>query len=361
MLGLSAPMQVGQPGSNPLVNVAYVQDSRDEKPSTWDEVCLLQEAMKPSIRSFTYVTSRTPKFDPETIWRSYAEQIEILQSESDRYWNADHRSGDPPILVRLDEWRGGILMIDKAGFLITEDTIKEFKHPALGRKRHRVNSPGCYQDTFGEQAHNEVKRILSAADARSERSRAQAVEGEEQQDVSGNTVESLDRIVARDPERYLAWLSTMGYFYFTMKDHNPYGFSWEDWCKWQAPRSFGSCCKQHVVVRRPPLGPGAIARTKYGQSGDRPTITLDEAKKGNRRAMEFRDTGNGMEVSMKEKSQYYMVDGEATSREAAAHYHVIRGEDVWLFEPEKSSKELYDDLSRQREAEVEASFCHQQP
>ena len=30
----------------------------------------------------------------------------------------------------------------------------------------------------------------------------------------------LDGIVARDPERYLAWLSSLGYFDFTSNEHN---------------------------------------------------------------------------------------------------------------------------------------------
>ena len=47
---------------------------------------------------------------------------------------------------------------------------------------------------------------------------------------------------------------------------------------------------------------------------------------------------------------------EATSREAAAHHHGMRGEDVWLFEPTNSFIEVDNDPSRQREAEVEASF-----
>ena len=359
MPGSSASSQMGQSGSIPRANSSYSVDPREVRPSTWDEVYILQDALEPSIRSFTRITARTPPLVSGSPWLSYDEQFEILQRESDRCWGADKRPGAPPKLARLAAWEGGILMVGKAEFRITEAMTEQFSHKNVRKNKHCEGSLGWYQDTFCEQAHDEAERMLSAADARRERFRAQAVQGEEQLDISEKITEILDSIVARDPERYLAWLSIMGYFYFTMKDHNPYAFSWEDWCTWKAPRSFEICCRQNSAVRRPPFGPGAIDRTKYGPPGDRPTITLDEAKNGNRRAMECRDAGNGMDVFMTAKAQYYLSNGEATSREAAAHHHAIRGENVWLFEPMESFKDVNNDQSRQREVEVEASFCCQ--
>ena len=357
MPGPSAPSQEGQSGSIPRANSVYAVDSRELRPSTWDEVYVLQDALEPSIRSFTRITARTPPLVSGSPWLSYDEQLQILQRESDRCWGADQRPGAPPKLAKLAAWEGGILMVGKAGFRITEEMTEEFTHKSFHGNKHCDGSLSWYQDTFCEQAHDEAERMLSAADARREGFRAQAVEGQEQQDVSEKITGILDSIVARDPEQYLAWLSTMGYFFFKLKDHNPYAFSWEDWCTWKAPRSFEICCRQNSAVRRPPFGPGAIDRTKYGPPGDRPTITLDEAKKGNRRAMEFRDVGNGIEVFMNAKAQYYLSNGEATSREGAAHFHAIRGQDVWFFELTKSFMEVNDDQSRQREVEVEASFC----
>lgn len=77
--------------------------------------------------------------------------------------------------------------------------------------------------------------------------------------------------------------------------------------------------------------------------------------------MEFREGDDGLEVSVEEKPQYHMIRGEATSREAAAHYHGMRGEDGWLLESRNSSIEVNTDPSRQREIEVEASFgCQRQ-
>ena len=216
-----------------------------------------------------------------------------------------------------------------------------------------------YQDRFFELGHHHVQTIRLEADARREKLEAQAVEGRGQQDASENITATLDNIVARDPERYLAWLSNMGYFYFRMYDHNPYGFSWEDWCVWKAPRSFEASCKPAPAVDRPTFGPGSIDKTKYGPPGYRPSITLEEARKGNKRAMEFVESIDGLEASLTEKAQYFMIGGKAMSREAAAHYHGIRGDDVWLTEPVDSVKEAYEDRSRQREAEVEASFRSQ--
>ena len=358
MPGPSTPLQMTQPSIISGVNTVDVLDSREEKPSTWNEVYLLQEALKPSFRSFTRVTARAPSVVPESHWLSYADQLEILQRESDKHWTTDQRAGAPPKLAKLASWRGGITMVDGARFRITEEMTEKFMHQDFRQNMlpDRHGTLGWYQKTFGEQAHKQLGHFLSAANTRRESFRAQAVEGQEQQDASENSTTVLDSIIARDPERYLAWLSTMGYFHFTTDVHNPHGFSWEDWCAWIAPRCFQTYCKQENEVMWPPSGLGAVNAAKYGRLGDRPTISLAQAKKGNRRALEFLNGDDGLEVSTKEKPQYYMIGGEATSREAAAHYHAIRGKDAWLFEPKNSFLEANNDPGRQREAEVEASF-----
>lgn len=350
-----------QPGSIPSTNTPYALDSREEKPSTLDEVLLLQEALKPSIRSFTRVTARSPPVVSGSQWLSYADQLDILQRESDRCWHVDRRTGPPPKLAKLSEWTGGIMRAGEAEYRVTEEMTEKFRHRQVTANRHPEGSLGWYQNTFGEQAHDKSERILSAADAKRERLETQKLEGEDEETLPETITANLDRIVARDPERYLAWLSSMGYFYFTSSEHNYYGHSWEDWCKWKAPSIFEVCCRQVAVLMRPPFGPGAIDTTKYGPAGDRPTITLDQAKKGNRRSMEFREGDDGLEVFVEEKPRYHMIRGEATSREAVAHYHGMRGEDVWLLKPMKSPMEANNDPSRQRETEVEASFdCQRQ-
>ena len=241
-------------------------------------------------------------------------------------------------------------MVGGAKFHITEEMTEEYMHAKLRAYRHPDGSLGWYQDKISERGYDRVQSFLVTADARKGK-------GKGEQDISEKITAILDSIVGRDPGRYLAWLSTMGYFHFTTKDYNPSGSSWEDWCKWKAPRSFEICCKQARDVDRPSSGPGAIDRTKYGPPGDRPTLTFEEAKRGNKRALEFQNTADGMEVSVKEKAQYCMIGGEATSREAAACYYAIRREDVWLYNPMESVKEAYNDSSRLRESEIEASFC----
>ena len=235
-------------------------------------------------------------------------------------------------------------MVGKAGFRVTEEMAEEFVHTKLKGCRHSDGLPGWHQDTIIKSTYNQFQSILLAADVR---------RGWE---VSESITAILDEIVARNPERYLAWLSTMGYFYFTMIDHNPFALSWEEWCVWEAPKSFEVCCKQVPAGTRPPLDSGAIIGKNFRPPGDRLSITLDEAKKGNRRAMEFIDTPDGLTVFLEERAQYYMIGGVAMSREAAAQYHAIRGDDVWLSEPVDSVKESYCDSSRKREAEIEASF-----
>ena len=358
MSGLSKPLQAGQAGSIPLANTAHALDSREDKPSSWDEVQLLQEALGPSLRSFTRINSRTPPSVPGSLWLSYAEQLEMLQRESDRCWSVDRRTGVPPKLAKLGQWRGGIRMVSTAEFRITEDMTKGSIHENLVTYSPRDGSPGWYQNTFSEQMHKEAQKILAAADARRARLTAQDMDIEEQQDISDSLTEMLDQIVAQDPERYLAWLSTMGYYYFKTDIHNPHNFSWEDWCKWKAPERF-ELCMQVSVAGKPPLDTGAIDSTnstRYGPPGERPFVTLEEAKRGSKRAMKSRNAVDEMKTSLREEAEYYTIGGQSRSREAAAHYHAIRGEDVWLYEPQLSSKEAQSDPSRQREAEIEASF-----
>ena len=360
----STPSLTEKPGSKVWVEALWELDSRQHMPSNWDEVDLLHEALKPSIRSFSRITSRTPPTVIGSAWSSYATQLDVLQRESDRCWKADRRPGAPPKLAALDPWKGGILMVYKAKFHITEDMTEEFVHPRFRDKnspgcRHREGSPSWQQDRYISKTHDHFQDLLEAADARRAkliRLEIQSLDGNGNRDCSESITAMLDRIVARDPERYLAWLTTMGYFYFTMSDHNPFNLDWEEWCTWKAPRSFQLCCQPASPARRPQRGPGAIDKTKYGPTGDRPTITLEEAKKGNRRAMEFRGTANGMEVSQEEKAEYHMLGEEATSREAAVYYSAIRGDNIWLFQPMESFEEACDDPSRQREAELEASF-----
>ena len=364
MSGSSTPLLTGKPGSKMSMEALWKSDSRQHMPSNWDEVDLLQEALQPSIRSFSRITSRSPPNVMDSPWSSYAMQLDILQRESDRCWKADRRPGAPPKLAALNPWTGGILMVYEASFHTTEDMTEEFVHPRVKHDRsrscsHREGSPSWQQDKYISNTQAHFQKFLESADARKaklSRLEIQAVEGNGYRDSSEAITTMLDNIVKRDPERYLAWLTTMGYVYFKMSDHNPFNLGWEDWCTWKAPRSFELCCKPACPVRRPPCGPGAIDRTKYGPAGNRPTITLKDAKKGNERAMEFRGTANGTEVSQKETAEYHMLSSEATSREAAAHYSAIRGEDVWLSHPMDSLEEACNDLSYQREAELEAMF-----
>ena len=353
--------QMGHSGGILSVNTIGEADSRDEAPKNWDEVFLLGDALKPSIRSFSRVTSRTPPAISGSAWLSYNGQLEILQQESDRCWGVDGRAGPPPKLAKLAEWEGGIHKISNAELHITEEMTEKFLNNKIRGYSYSEGSLGWHQQTFGEQAYKEAHKILLAADARQEKLKAQAINGEEQQNICETLTEAFDMIVAQDPERYLAWLATMGFVYFNKNDHNPCKLGWDEWLRWEAPMSFQRIIKPDHNVARPPTGPGAINKSKYGPPGVRPTITLEEAKKGNKRFMELRDVAGGMPFSSKEEeAPYYMMNGQAMSRAAAAHYHVIRGKDCWLFKLEDSLNEEPKDPSRRREAEVEASFLGSQ-
>lgn len=97
----------------------------------------------------------------------------------------DQRRRVPTTLTRLAAWKGGIQMIDNAQFRITEEMAERLIYKKLGGTTPIYGSLGWYEET-----------------------------------------------VARDPERCLAWLSTMGYLPFAMNGHNLCGRPWEDWCTW---------------------------------------------------------------------------------------------------------------------------------
>lgn len=160
MPGPSAPLQTGQPGSISWVNAMHTLDSRQQMPSSWDEVYLLQEALQPSIRSFTSITARSPPVVPGSPWLPYASQLDILQRESSRVWSADRRPGASPRLAELAAWTGGISAVGKAGFHITEEMTEEFMHAKLREFRHRDGSLGWHQAKFVQQEHDKFQSIL---------------------------------------------------------------------------------------------------------------------------------------------------------------------------------------------------------
>lgn len=342
----NAPLQKPQEVSIPGVDTPYALDSRGEKPTTLIEIHLLQKALTPSIRSFTCVTGRPPVVVSGSKWLSYADQLDILQRESDEYWHVDGRTGPPPKLAQLGEWRGGIMRAGEARFCITEEMTEKFRQKKVIGNGHPDGSLGWHQDLFGGLAHYRAEGALSAADAKREGPKTQLVEREEDETLPEREIAKLDNIVDRDPERYLAWLSSMGYFYFRSSGYNHDDYGWEDWCKWQAPSTFENCCRQVPLLTRPTFGPGAIDRTKYGPVGDRPTITLDQAMKGNQGAIEFRKGNDGLEVCEEEKPAYHMNRGHAWSREGVAHSHGLQGDAARLAEHIKSTMEANDDPSR---------------
>ena len=78
--------------------------------------------------------------------------------------------------------------------------------PLAKTQSPRNGSLGWYQNTFSEQTHKEAQKILSAAETRRAMLIAQLIYIKDQQDISESLTEILDKIVARDPERYPAWL-----------------------------------------------------------------------------------------------------------------------------------------------------------
>ena len=139
MSSSSTPLLTGKPGGKRWMKTLSKLDSRQHMPRNWNEVDLLQEALKPSIRSFSRITSRSPPTVIGATWSSYATQLDILQRESDRCWKADRRRGAPPKLAALNPWKGGILKVYKATFHTTEDMTEEFVHARFKNKGSR----GC--------------------------------------------------------------------------------------------------------------------------------------------------------------------------------------------------------------------------
>ena len=96
----------------------------------------------------------------------------------------------------------------------------------------------------------------------------------------------LDAVVAQDPEQYVAWLSTLGYGFFKECNH-PSFKRWDVWCPWVAPTKyeevvfgFTRTTVPNYINGKPRAGPGAPEKTKFGPTGVRPTVTLEQAERG---------------------------------------------------------------------------------
>lgn len=262
------------------------EDSRQFCPRDMGEVEILQEALAPTCRNFVQVTAREPP--PISPWKSYAKQSEMLQIWSDRYWIAEDRKGNPPKIAQLDTWTGGIANFRKAKFVVTEEAAAKYTHSHLFRWNDGPAKPGSIlweEQMFLEVCLDNTRKELEDGKAREEERTANPQDtGNGGDPGPENDLEAiLDSVVAEDPERYIAWLSSRGYAFYKWCTRSQKSLSWEVWCKWFAPTTYEASQTEPLRSH----SNGGIYTFNNGGSEkshrsllSRPTITLEQAEEG---------------------------------------------------------------------------------
>ncbi|MCJ1456162.1 hypothetical protein MMC28_006522 [Mycoblastus sanguinarius] len=305
---------------------ASEKGARYHKPKTWDEVRDLQAALRPSFQMFTRLTNQLA---PLTVWDSYAVQWNEAQSMLNRLWPQIHSgyNGNVPRLVRLRAWNGGIAEAYNARLDSNPIEASALRHPTQRLQQPGDNSNSlasmhtAYAIKFYDHITNELQRSDASrqATATAPGNRAQSNLGVDgtQDNSEENWREYLDRLIARNPGEYLAWLSARSYEIFEASKASAMGMTWEYWCSIFAPIHFEQTC--HKIIEphginytegKPAAGPGASDRTKYGPPGARPTLSLDDAMRG--------------------REAFRMVGGSSCSTAAQTHYSAFKGKDACM-------------------------------
>ena len=240
------------------------QDFRHRLPKDWSEVNALQKALTPCFEMFARMTCRTtPKISP---WLSYASQVNELQQMLTYYWGRDGRLGHPPYLARL-----------------TEESSEKYIHPDLRQWKSSDGSLLWWEERYNQTNFQCFDKTLQEIRAKSIRKEklgehvSEPAQLSESESESENLSKVLKSIVARNPDRFRAWLSSIGYEFYAKAAHT---IEWNPWCTWIAPTLYERLSvPQHLESR---FGSGRVnlmdRRMKF-----QPAITLEEAFEGYKR------------------------------------------------------------------------------
>lgn len=308
----------GRKENKPPKSVIDQEDPRRLCPKNLEEVEILHHALQPSIQSFTRITGTTPSITNGTMWQSYAVQLDLLQTASDKTWIADRGPGVPPKLAGLNAWYGGIKDLSKATFAVSEECRRPKTNGAIVEFEPSHGSLLWYEQEDVPELYKKAEKDLRDAAARKDTAMTEAEDsigdsgGCGKRAVEDQTV-TADGVIARNPGLYLSWLSTAGYATFSCPKHNPMPLSWENWCLWLAPSIYSESCPTKDHHSRPVSGPGSTDGRKF-TPGVRPSITLEEARKGNERWAESRKYMGSIRLS----------------EDGAALGYAVRAQDLWL-------------------------------
>lgn len=89
------------------------RDIRNKRPTTREEIAVLQEALAPIRRAYIKLSGNLA---PSTnLWDSYAMQVTALQRTFEQVWTQVYDDVPPPQLPSLSSWKGGILGLTSSG------------------------------------------------------------------------------------------------------------------------------------------------------------------------------------------------------------------------------------------------------
>lgn len=249
-------------------------------------------------------------------WRCYKTQLRYLNAMLTRFREMGRVPEEIPKLTSLEKWEGGIKNVDKLISDMLQARGLEVSLKAFVRIKLRFFQ-GVLKDGQATNRTVQPKTQWQSTDNIENQLTVLKVWLKNVHDaglLSCNSLrELLDYPITRDPEAYLAWLSTEGEAcYMEFKAH---GISWEQWCNTLAPAQYELCHPQKDVglriVNEVPHFKFETRDTskgvyrKYGAPHDRPPITFKEAQRGH----EAWKAAAGMATSQEARACFWAITG----------------------------------------------------
>ena len=128
-------------------NSEEVEDVRTQRPSTRQEIAVLQEALAPTRRAYVKLSGHlTPT---ALLSESYSVQHAVIQKAFEQMWTQSYRDVVPPKLPSLQPWKGGILGLlacDEGHRAMTmiryfDVTSRKWVEATIQRHRERTEGP----------------------------------------------------------------------------------------------------------------------------------------------------------------------------------------------------------------------------
>ncbi len=243
-------------------------DGRTIKPSSWDEVYSLQEALDPSRQSFFRLVGQAAPLSE--LWDDYISQWNYLQGRFTEEWLAIGCQGHPPNLVMLKPWAGKIQNWRLNQVWTLPDLEPTYRRSWFRDDFELANQQALRAKELHENATQELRQATEAEQHRLY-NKAGIVGLSQENEAVESFKEILAKIVMKDPEKYVLWLATKGREHYSRYSQIQTTISWSDYCCWFAPSRFES--ESHPWKL---LEPGRVDRTATFNDGA-PIATSESA------------------------------------------------------------------------------------